>query len=166
MMTTDTRIDELEQQVLTLQRRLVEAEAKSIRAEEQLSRVTVEVGVRDAIAESPTPVAPAALHDVIRRAVQAGEWREHPGHGLVKMDGLVPAMDSATGNFVTPGHWLKVLQSEAPHLFQAPAGSADAGGSNPFAKTTWSLTEQGKLYKADPARAVKLAADAGIKLGA
>ena len=70
-MTTDLRIDELEQQVLTLQRRLVEAEAKSIRAEEQLSRVTVEVAIRDAIAKSAVPVAPATMADVIRRAAQA-----------------------------------------------------------------------------------------------
>jgi hypothetical protein len=163
-MTTDTRIDELEQQVLTLQRRLTEAEAKAIRAEEQLGRASVEVAIRDAIAKSAVPVNPAAMADVIRRAAQAGEWKEQPGYGLVKMDGLVPSMDTATGNYTTPSRWLASLAQEAPHLFAPATGNTDAGVKNPFEKTSWNLTAQGKLYRENPALAKQLAAQAGVQL--
>jgi|tagenome__1003787_1003787.scaffolds.fasta_scaffold20306525_2 hypothetical protein len=162
-MTIDTRIDELEQQVLTLQRRLVEAEAKTIRAEQQLERVTIEVGVRDAIAKSPTPVAPAALADVIRRAVQVGGWHQDAQRGLVRRDGGLPDIDLMDRD-VTPKVWLENLQNEAPHLFQA-AGGSDAGAiKNPFAKDTWNMTAQGKLFQSNPDLARQLAVQAGVRL--
>jgi hypothetical protein len=161
-MTTSNRIDELEQQVLTLQRRLMEAEAKSIRAEEQLERVTVEVGIRDAIAKSTVPVNPAAVPDIIKRA-SAGNWRQDPQHGLLQMDGGLPATD-ASGHYVTPACWLSGLAQEASHLF-APAGSnAETTTKNPFLKSDWNMTEQGKLVRENPTLAKSLAKAAGIKL--
>jgi hypothetical protein len=164
-MATNNRIDELEQQVLTLQRRLMEAEAKSIRAEEQLERVTVEVAVRDAIARSSTPVSPSAVPDVVRRAVQAGGWHQDPQRGLIRLDGGLPDLD-AMGRTVTPAVWLENLQSDAPHLFVPAGGNAEAAPKNPWLKDGWNMIQQGEIFKRDPALARKLAADAGIKLGA
>lgn len=66
---------------------------------------------------------------------------------------------------------LKPLKESSPHLFKTdkPGGYNPAGGGNPptgnpFAKETWNMTEQGKLFKADPAQARQLAAAAGVKL--
>jgi hypothetical protein len=162
-MTTDSRIDELEQQVLTLQRRLVEAEAKSIRAEQQLERVTVEVAVRDAIAKSSVPVHPAAVADIVKRAA-AGTWKPNDQQGLLLMDGLVPAMDPTSADYTTPARWLAGLQTQAPHLFQAPGGSDAGAVKNPWLKESFNMTEQGRIYKADPDLAKQLATQAGVRL--
>jgi len=68
--------------------------------------------------------------------------------------------------------WIETQVSEAPHLFEANAGSGAAGngsggvgggnrsGRNPFRKETWNLTEQMKLQKTDPALAARLKAAA------
>lgn len=66
---------------------------------------------------------------------------------------------------------LKPLKETSPHLFKSqqpggynPAGGSGAPASNPFAKETWNMTEQGKLLRSDPAQARQLAAAAGVKL--
>ncbi len=66
---------------------------------------------------------------------------------------------------------LKPLKEESPHLFktgQPGGGYTPAGGDtpihNPFAKNTWNMTEQGKLFKSDPMLARQLAAAEGLKL--
>ncbi len=45
-----------------------------------------------------------------------------------------------------------------------PAGGGAPTGTNPFAKDTFNLTEQGKLLKENPAQAKELAAAAGVTL--
>lgn len=66
---------------------------------------------------------------------------------------------------------LKPLKETSPHLFKSqqtggynPAGGSGASASNPFAKETWNMTEQGKLLRSDPAQARQLAAAAGVIL--
>lgn len=66
---------------------------------------------------------------------------------------------------------LKPLKESSPHLFKSgnhggyqPAGGGNPPAVNPFAKDTWNLTEQGKLFKSDPVQARQLAAAAGMKL--
>lgn len=66
---------------------------------------------------------------------------------------------------------LKPLKESFPHLFKTTAGSGynPAGGgtplaSNPFAKDTWNMTEQGRLLRSDPVQARQMAAAAGVKL--
>lgn len=58
------------------------------------------------------------------------------------------------------------------HLFQSgksgteynPAGGGSYTGKNPFAKDSFNLTEQGKLFKENPAQAKELATAAGITI--
>lgn len=57
------------------------------------------------------------------------------------------------------------------HIFQAtqqqtysPAGGNGGTVTNPFAKDTFNLTEQGRLFKEDPVRARELASAAGIQI--
>lgn len=66
---------------------------------------------------------------------------------------------------------LKPLKESSPHLFKTqqgggynPAGGSNPPANNPFAKETWNMTEQGRLFKADPAQARQMAAAAGMKL--
>lgn len=53
---------------------------------------------------------------------------------------------------------------DAGGKFVANGGTPDA--SNPFSAAGWSVTEQGRVYKNDPARAARLAKAAGVTIGA
>lgn len=66
---------------------------------------------------------------------------------------------------------LKPMREASPHLFKEqrgggydPAGGKNPPASNPFAKETWNMTEQGKLFKENPVQARQMAAAAGVKL--
>lgn len=65
---------------------------------------------------------------------------------------------------------LKPLRETSPHLFKAlgggytPAGGGNPPAKNPFAKDTWNMTEQGKLFRDNPEQARQMAAAAGVKL--
>ena len=67
---------------------------------------------------------------------------------------------------------LKSLQESKAFLFKTgktetnynPAGGKENKGSNPFAKETFNLTEQGKLLKENPAQAKELANSVGVTL--
>lgn len=66
---------------------------------------------------------------------------------------------------------VKPLKEASPHLFKTEAGTdykPNSGGNapvnNPWAKDTFNLTEQGKIFTADPARAKMLAAAAGVTI--
>ena len=66
---------------------------------------------------------------------------------------------------------LKPMKEASPHLFKTqqgggynPAGGGNPPAGNPFAKDSWNMTEQGKLFKENPAQARQLAAAAGVKL--
>lgn len=48
----------------------------------------------------------------------------------------------------------------------ANGGQGGGGGSNPFAKETFNMTEQAKIYREDPARAAALAKSAGVDIAA
>jgi len=71
---------------------------------------------------------------------------------------------------MTLAEWVDALVSDAPHLFEANAGSGAAGSGggaagnrsvkNPFRKESFNLTEQMKLQKTDPALAARLKAAA------
>lgn len=95
------------------------------------------------------------------------------------VDGVPQAFDGervrAGKDGVTPmtlAEWVEALGSDAPHLFEANAGSGAAGsgsggaavgnrsGKNPFRKETWNLTEQMKVEKSDPTLAARLKASA------
>src|SRR3954454_22878535 len=111
IMTTDARIEELEAQLEVARRRAEEAESRGIRTEQRLGQLAVETSIRDAAARSATPINPAALSDVLRRASQTGQWQEVAGHGLVLLDNHMPAV-SSDGRYVSPKVWLESLQAE------------------------------------------------------
>ena len=71
---------------------------------------------------------------------------------------------------MTLAEWVDALVSDAPHLFEANAGSGATGSGggaagnrsvkNPFRKESFNLTEQMKIQKSDPQLAARLKAAA------
>lgn len=61
-------------------------------------------------------------------------------------------------------------KESVPHIFKTgqkqqnynPPGGTGGGGANPFAKETFNLTEQGKMFRENPEQAKAMAAAAGI----
>ena len=81
---------------------------------------------------------------------------------LVVMDDKILGLDEQ----------VETLKKEKAFLFKSeqikpgydPKGGTPPTGSNPFAKDTFNLTEQGKLMKENPVQAKEMAAAAGITL--
>ena len=89
---------------------------------------------------------------------------------IYKQGGLDKFTFDKDGNPIGVDDVLKPFKESFPHLFKSlgggyvPAGGGNPPASNPFAKDTWNLTEQGKLFRENPAQARQLAAAAGVKL--
>ena len=88
-------------------------------------------------------------------------------------DGQTVRMGKDGTSPMTLAEWVDALVSDAPHLFEANAGSGAAGSGggaagsasaratrNPYRKETFNLTEQMKLQKTDPTLAARLKAAA------
>ena len=85
-------------------------------------------------------------------------------------DGQTARMGKDGVSPMTLAEWVDALVSDAPHLFEANAGSGAAGSGsggagnrsvkNPFRKESWNLTEQMKIQKSDPQLAARLKAAA------
>jgi hypothetical protein len=110
---------------------------------------------------------PTAITDITSRARLAFKL----------VDGVPQAFDGEkirTGKDgfspMTLAEWVDGLVGDAPHLFEANAGSGAAGSGggaamnrsvkNPFRKESFNLTEQMKIQKTDPALAARLKASA------
>lgn len=88
-------------------------------------------------------------------------------------DGKVVTKDNVG---VTPGItaevWLNEMQNRRPHWW-GPSGGGGAPGSsggrtftsNPWSAEAWNLTEQGKIYNENSARAEQMAKSAGTTIG-
>ena len=85
-------------------------------------------------------------------------------------DGQTARMGKDGVTVMTLAEWVDALVSDAPHLFEANAGSGAAGSGggaagnrsvkNPFRKESFNLTEQMKIQKSDPQLAARLKAAA------
>jgi hypothetical protein len=85
-------------------------------------------------------------------------------------DGQTARMGKDGVTPMTLAEWVDALVSDAPHLFEANAGSGAAGFGggaagnrsvkNPFRKESFNLTEQMKIEKTNPALAARLKATA------
>lgn len=123
------------------------AESRKARAESHLS-----AAARDA------RVNPDAMSDLLRRAEDAGWTTNDKGQPVMGDD-----------PFMTPDVWITDLKQKksSRHLFlneHTETGTSQTGGPNPWADATWNETEQGKVYRSDPARAAALAKAAGCKV--
>ena len=90
---------------------------------------------------------------------------------IYKQGGLDKFTFDKDGKPISIDDVLKPMKEASPHLFKTqqgggynPAGGGNPPAGNPFAKDSWNMTEQGKLFKENPAQARQLAAAAGVKL--
>jgi hypothetical protein len=121
------------------------------------------------------------IHDHIRKAAGSSKMRETAvedalmlGERILDVDdqGNVTTRDNVG---VTPGLsaevWLTELQDKRPHWWPESSGAGAKGGNgggagtNPFSNEHWNMTEQGRIFKENPAKAEQLAKSAGTKVG-
>ena len=112
---------------------------------------------------------PTALTDITARARQTFKLVNGVPQAF-EADGQTARMGKDGVSPMTLAEWVDALVSDAPHLFEANAGSGAAGSGggvtgnrsvkNPFRKETFNLTEAMKIEKNDPALAARLKAAA------
>jgi len=112
---------------------------------------------------------PTALTDITARARQTFKLVNGVPQAF-EADGQTARTGKDGVSPMTLAEWVDALVSDAPHLFEANAGSGAAGSGpggvgnrsvkNPFRKETFNFTEQMKLQKTDPALAARLKAAA------
>ena len=91
---------------------------------------------------------------------------------IYKQGGLDKFTFDKDGKVIGLDDVLKPMRESSPHLFKNAGGAGGydpAGGgkppvNNPFAKETYNLTEQGRLFKQNPEQVRQMAAAAGVKL--
>ena len=91
---------------------------------------------------------------------------------IYKQGGLDKFTFDKDGKVIGLDDVLKPMRESSPHLFKNAGGAGGydpAGGgkppvNNPFAKETYNLTEQGRLFKQNPEQARQMAAAAVVKL--
>lgn len=111
-----------------------------------------------------TKVLPEAVDDVCFMARSIFEKNE---------DGNIVAKNGIPGVTpgITPEVWLTELRQSKPFYWPASnlphmgTGGGHQGGNNPWSAEHWNMTEQGKIYTANPKKAEQLAAQAGTSIG-
>jgi len=163
--------------------KVIEARIKAARAEWDKAHGTV-VAERDVLTGRLTAIQidqavvteatkrglrPTALTDITARARQTFKLVNGVPQAF-ENDGQTARMGKDGTSPMTLAEWVDALVSDAPHLFEANAGSGAAGSGsggagnrsvkNPFRKESFNLTEQMKLEKSDPKLAARLKAAA------
>jgi len=110
---------------------------------------------------------PTAITDITARARMTFKLVDGVPQAF---DGQTPRLGKDGTSPMTLAEWVDALVSDAPHLFEANAGSGAAGSGggaagnrsvkNPFRKESFNLTEQMKIQKSDPQLAARLKAAA------
>ncbi|MGY2048904.1 hypothetical protein [Methylobacterium sp. JK268] len=152
----------LEREIKQLRERAEGAERERDETQGTLRGRTIADEVRAAAARAK--VIDSALDDVLLYGDRIFEIAE---------DGTVQTKD---GVGVTPGlkpeAWLSDMKERRPHWWPTSQGAGSqgnrggtGGGSNPFSAEGWNMTEQGRLFREDPAKAERLAKAAGTTVG-
>lgn len=121
------------------------------------------------------------IHDHIRKAATSSKMRESAiedalmlGERILDVDdqGNVTTKDNVgTTPGLSPEVWLTELQDKRPHWWPESSGAGAKGGNggggttNPFTAEHWNMTEQGRIFKENPAKADQLAKSAGTTVG-
>ena len=164
--------------------KVIEARLKTARTEWDKTHGVV-VAERDALTGRLTAIQidQSVVTEATKRGLRATALPDITARARATfklVDGVPQAFDGQTPRFgkdgtspMTLAEWVDALVSDAPHLFEANAGSGAAGSGggaagsasaratrNPYRKETFNLTEQMKLQKTDPALAARLKAAA------
>lgn len=158
-----SRIAPLERELKTLREKNTEHEGVINEFKQKDRKRTISDAVLEAI-NGAEGFVKSASEDVLLYAERTFDVLE---------DGKVVTKD---GVGVTPGLdpkvWLSDMQAKKPHWWGETSGSGSGGkrrpgtaGSNPFAKDSWNLTEQGKLLVTNRPLAEQYAKAAGVTIG-
>lgn len=122
--------------------------------------------IRDAVREAATgaKVQTEAMDDALLLGDSIFEVREDDGKVVVREG-------TAYTQGIEPAVLFADLKTKKPHWFGESRGGGAGGsrgggpngGPNPWSKDGWNMTEQGRIYLADPAKAEQLAKAAGHK---
>lgn len=124
---------------------------------------TISSDLRDAALKAK--VVPTALDDIALYGENFFTVQEHDGSVVTKegLAGVLPGL--------SPELFLMEMKETRPHWYPGNvsggakgSGPNAVGGSNPWAKDSTNLTEQGRLIKEDREKATKMAAAAGKTL--
>ena len=122
--------------------------------------------IQDAVRSAATElkVLPAAVEDALLYGDRILTITE---------DNQIVVNEEQDGAGLSAKDWLADMKQKKPHWWGTSSGGGASGnrgglgsGSNPWAKGSWNLTEQGRIYREDPARAESLAKAAGSRIGA
>jgi hypothetical protein len=166
---------------------LVEARLKSkiTPLERQISKLAEEKAAAEkAVSEYAIKERTRAIHDTVRKAATKAKVVDTAVEDALVLAERLFDIDES-GHVVTrdqvgvsPGlsadEWLAEAQKTRPHWWGPSVGGGArggtaagvGGGSNPWAKGAWNMTEQAKLVSNDPKRADALAKAAGSFVGA
>lgn len=161
----EDRISQLEQQLLTAQRRAEELEARAVKAERAAERASFEADLRVAAIEAGA--IPDAVPDLLAGAVRRADWKRMDRGEIVRLRDGIPELDDL-GNYVTPQRWMARQKKALPGYFQdgaKPAARSDQP-PNPWTDAHWNKTEQWKIARVSMDEARKLAQEAGSSLDA
>jgi len=126
---------------------------------------------------------PRTIQDAVRAAIgkQQGFQQSAVEDALIIGERVFEIDDAGhvvtkDGVGVTPGIsaevWLTEIQNARPHWWVGSQGGGAggnrggaSGATNPWTHEGWNLTEQGRIYREDPAKAQQMAASAGTQIG-
>jgi len=132
----------------------------------QLKEVQRTIGDSVRVATSKLKVVDSAVEDVTLLAERIFTIDE---------DGKVVAKDNVGCTpGISPEVWLNEMQNKRPHWWGPSAGGnapgnngrpGNGGAGNPWSADGWNMTEQGRIYSENAARAEQLARSAGTTVG-
>src|SRR3954451_12105505 len=106
----EDRIAQLEHQVKVLRSRCEELEITARQAERAAEKATIESHIRSAAVE--VGIIPAAIEDVVYKALEGGQWKTDSREKLVHYVDEQPVVD-IHGDYMTPQVWLRGLKEKA-----------------------------------------------------
>ncbi len=138
---------------------LLEGQVQEFTTREKRSKMS------DAIRSAATKakLLPEAIDDAILLGSQVLDLDDNGEVRVRENSGFTQGVD--------PSVWLSEVQAKKPHWWASSSGGGARGsggnnsGSNPFSHDGWNMTEQGKLFKENPTRAVEMAKSAGTTVG-
>ena len=147
----------LESEKAKYEQALAEAQEVASTSQNRLNQLLIERDITEAI-NKVGQLQKGALGDVLRRARIDIEVK----------DGQL--LEKDTGLNLDTKEWAMKLMKDSPFFFVPNSGISTKGSGsveveiNPWKSETKNLTEQGKIYKEDPGKAKRLAAEAGVSI--